>query len=52
MYDTLVEWPSSDEERPNEEPEVPVESTLVEVSEDTRRFLADKCTQGVANEVR
>ena len=41
-----VEWPS------DEEPKVPMESSLLEVSEETKRFLMQKCTQGVANEVR
>ena len=52
VYDTHVEWPSLDEERQDEEPEVPDELALVEVSKETRRFLVDKCTRGVANEVR
>ena len=57
VYDAHVEWPSSDEERPDEErqdeePEVPGESHLVEVSEETRRFLVDKCTRGIANQVK
>ena len=44
-YSIPVEWS-------DEEPEVPTESTLMEVSKETKRFLVDKCTRGVANEVR
>ena len=57
VYNAHVEWPPLDEERPDkerqdEEPEVPGKSHLVEVSEETRCFLVDKCTCGIANEVR
>ena len=57
VYDAHVKWPSSDEEHPeevcqDEEPEVPGESALVEVLKEIRRFLVDKCTQGVAKKVR
>ena len=45
-YDSLLKWPS------DKEPEAPTESSLLEVSEETRRFLVEKCTRGVANEVR
>lgn len=44
-YDSPVVWPS------DEEPEAS-EPYLMEVSEETRRFLVDKCTRGVANDVR
>ena len=36
----------------DEEPGIPSESTLLEVSEETRRFLVQKCIQGVANDVQ
>ena len=45
-YDSQVEWSS------DEEPEVPTESSLMEVLEETKRFLEQKCTRGVANKVR
>ena len=45
-YDSPVEGAS------DEEPGIPSESTLLEVSEETRRFLVEKCTRGVANDVR
>ena len=44
-YRTPVDWL-------DEEPEVLTESTLMEVSEDTKKFLVAKCTQGLAKEVR
>ena len=40
-YSSQVDWS-------DEEPEVPTESTLMEVSEETKRFLVDKCMRGVA----
>ena len=46
-HNSPVEWPSLDEE-----PEVTMELTLMEVSEETRRFLMDKCTQDLANDIR
>ena len=44
-YNSPVDWS-------DEEPEVQMESTLMEVLQETRQFLVDKCTRGGAKDVR